>query len=351
MNVKVGDRVKFLNEKGKGIITKIINKTTVGVTIEDGFEIPYAISNLVVETEKGAAGKNTIIQPLSAVKAAQPVERELLHPVSHTKIEEEEGIYLAFSPENPKDLSHSNINVWLVNHTAYTILFTYSLWSNGYYQTVETGEIADLNADLMQTIQRKELNDHRNFKIDVLFFSESEHDHQHPVSNVIKLKPIKLYKENAFRENDFISDKALIFPVYKVNEGVQDPEAYMITEKKLSKILFQKGASATKPKTSKPHATNNPANEMEIDLHIEELLDDYSNMSNAEIIQVQLNYFQNALDKAMNEHFKKLIVIHGVGNGRLKQEVRAIIATNAALKYYDASYARFGFGATEIVFF
>jgi hypothetical protein len=352
MNVKVGDKVKFLDEKGKGIITKIINKTTVGVTIEDGFEIPYAISNLVVETDKSAAEKNTIIQPLSsAIKQIQPAEPELLHPISHATIEEEEGIHLAFSPENAKDISHSNINVWLINHTSYTILFTYSVWNNGNYLTLETGEIADLNADLMQTIHRKELNDHRNFKIDVLFFSEQLHDHQHPVSNVIKLKPIKLYKENAFQQNGFIPDKALIFPVYKLNDGQQAPEAYMITEKKLSTILFQKSKVTEKPKTSKPHANNNPANEMEIDLHIEELLDDYSNMSNAEIIQVQLTCFQKALDKAMNEHFKKLIVIHGVGNGRLKQEVRALIASHSALKYYDASYARFGFGATEIVFF
>jgi hypothetical protein len=352
MNVKVGDKVKFLNEKGQGIITKIINKTTVGVTIEDGFEIPYTIANLVVETEKSEGEKNTIIQPLSlVVKPVHHIEQKPTHPASHTKIEEEEGIYLAFSPEKAKDISHSDINVWLVNHTSYTILFTYSIWNNGNYMTLETGEIAGLNVDLMQTIHRNELNDHRNFKIDVLFFNEKLHDHQHPVSNVIKLKPIKLYKENAFQENGFISDKALIFPVYKLNEGSPDSEAYMITEKKLSKILFQKSKVVDRPKTSKPHANNNPANEMEIDLHIEELLDDYSNMSNAEIIHVQLTYFQNALDKAINEHFKKLIVIHGVGNGRLKQEVRALIAASTALKYYDASYARYGFGATEIVFF
>jgi hypothetical protein len=350
MNVKVGDKVKFLNEKGQGIVTKIINKTTVGVTIEDGFEIPYSISNLVVESDKNTVEKNTIIQPLS-VKPVQQAEQESLHPVAHSEIEEEEGIYLAFSPENAKDISHSSINVWLINHTTYTILFTYSIWNNGSYVTLEAGEIGDRSTDLMQTIHRKELNDHRNFKIDVLFFSEREYDHQHPVSNVIKLKPIKLYKENAFQRNGFIDDKALIFPVYKMTDDAQDTEAYLITDKKLSKILFQKSSSSNTSKTSKPHLANNPASEMEIDLHIEELLDDYSNMSNAQIIQVQLNYFQNALDKAMNEHLKKLIVIHGVGNGRLKQEVRAIIATNPSLKYYDASYARFGFGATEIVFF
>ncbi len=349
MNFKVGDKVKFLNEKGNGVVTRIINKNTVGVTIEDGFEIPYATSNLVNETDKNITLVVPVVAEQNRVKSA--VQEYVQSPVQPFIKEEKEGVYLGFSPENAKNITGSSINVWLMNHTSYTILFTYSVWNNGNYLTLETGSIKGMDVELVQTIHRKELNDHRNFKIDALFFKEKAHEHQSPVSNIIKLKPIKLYKENAFKENGFIQDKALIFTVYKLNDKQEVFEPYMITEKKLSKILFQKSKTPEKPKVSKPHVNNNPANEMEIDLHIEELLDDYSNMSNAEIIQVQLKYFQNALDKAMNEHFKKLIVIHGVGNGRLKQEVRALIATNSSLKYYDASYARYGFGATEIVFY
>lgn len=345
MNVKIGDKVKFLNEKGQGIVTRIINKTTVGVTIEDGFEIPYSISDLVSETDKKITSQdvNTAIT-LSSENKKKPVQSI----VSSTVEEKEEGIYLGFSPENPKNVSGSDINVWLINHTAYSILFTYSIWNNGDYQTLETGNIERFSSELVQTIKRRELNDHRNFKIDALFFKKTGYEHQYPISNVVKLKPIKLYKEHAFKENAFIQDPALLFDVCKLND---DPEPYMITEGKLSKILFQKSPALNKQKNSKPHASNNPANEMEIDLHIEELLEDYSNMSNAEIIKFQLSYFQNALDKAINEHFKKLIVIHGVGNGRLKQEVRNLIDSTGSLKYHDASYARYGFGATEIVFY
>lgn len=346
MNLKIGDKVKFLNERGQGVVTRIINKTTVGVTVEDGFEIPYAISNLVAETDKNVP----VLTARSGKSAAdrQETKSENLIPHSVSK-EEVEGIYLGFSPESPKNRSGSDINVWLINHTSYSILFTYSIWNNGQYNMVETGSITGFDTELVQTILRNELNDHRNFKIDALFFKKQEYEHQSPVSNIIKLKPIKLYQENVFKENGFIADKALIFPVYLLNDE-ETPEPYMITEKKLSKILFQKSRALETAKISKPHATNNPGNEMEIDLHIEELLDDYSNMSNAEIIQVQLTYFQNALDKAINDHLRRLIVIHGVGNGRLKQEVRTLLDIHA-LKYYDASYARYGFGATEIAFY
>ena len=148
-------------------------------------------------------------------------------------------------------------------------------------------------------------------------------------------------------ENSFISERSLIMDVFRM--GMPLPQETPAAKSNLSKILLQKQLHSDAPKRSKPHANHNPANEMEIDLHIEELLDDYSRMSNAEIIQVQLRHFQQALDKAITERYRKLTVIHGVGNGRLKQEVRNIIAANSALRFYDGSYARYGFGATEII--
>nr|MCU0517076.1 hypothetical protein [Oscillatoria sp. Prado101] len=41
-----GDKVKFLNQPGGGIVSKIISKTMVNVMIADGFEIPTLTSEL-----------------------------------------------------------------------------------------------------------------------------------------------------------------------------------------------------------------------------------------------------------------------------------------------------------------
>jgi len=342
MNFKIGDKVRFLNEKGEGTISKIINKTTVGIIIEDSFEIPCLVSDLVIiHDETKAPLKEKSISLTTTVSAEVKIK-------NITDNNEEEGINIAFSPEKANDIAHSDFNVWLINHTAYKILFSYSILQNENYITIESGELAALESMLIETIDRKVLDDYSVFKIDALFFNEEEHDYQLPISEVIKLKPIKLYKDNAFIENSFISEKALVINVSRLAD-FEEEESISAPKIDLSKILFQKQNHSDTPKKSKPHSNNNPANEIEIDLHIEELLDNYSGMSNAEIIQVQLKHFQKTLDKAINGHYRKLVVIHGVGNGRLKQEVRAILSSYNNLRFYDGSYSKYGFGATEVV--
>ena len=338
MHFKIGDKVRFLNEKGEGIISKIINKTTVGVTIEDGFELPFAVSELL-----------TIPKDPTSPSPSKIVEEPVFFNETTSKSiitkEEQEGIYMAFSPEKMNDIAHSDFNVWLINYTGYQILFSYSIVSAKGFKTVETGTIQAFENLLVETIDRKLLTESSNFKVDILFFNEQEHVYQAPISEIVKLKPIKLYKENAFADNNFISEKALIINITKINTLEEQIETPKID---LSKILLQKRSHFEPHKKSKPHISNNPAYELEIDLHIEELVDTHAGMSNAEIIQIQLKHLQRAIDKAIAEHCRKLVVIHGVGNGRLKSEVHAIL-DSLKLRYHDGSYAKYGFGATEIV--
>lgn len=340
MKFKIGDNVRFLNEKGEGTITKIINKTTVGVTVSDGFEIPYVVSELVF-----VANENQQKQTIPVVET--PVERHEIKQIAKFNKEDKKGIYMAFSPEKPNDIANSDINAWLINYTDYKIAFTYSVLQQGKFVTIEVDAAEAFEPILLETIDRRQLHEFSNFKIDVLFYDTKEHEHVPPLSELVKLKPIKLYKDNAFVRNNFITEKALIMPVSFTDS--KDDTLNLNPNTDLAKMLFRKKTEqASAVKTSKPHLHNNPESEMEIDLHIEELMDNFSGMSNFEIVQVQLNSFKKALDEAVNGHYRKLIVIHGVGNGRLKQEVRNILATHNNLRFYDASYAKYGFGATEV---
>ena len=89
----------------------------------------------------------------------------------------------------------------------------------------------------------------------------------------------------------------------------------------------------------------------EFDLHIEELIDDYTGLTNAEIVTIQLNHFRKCLDEAILGNKRKIIFIHGVGKGTLKNEMDKIFKTYESITFYDASYARYGFGATEVIIY
>jgi hypothetical protein len=90
--------------------------------------------------------------------------------------------------------------------------------------------------------------------------------------------------------------------------------------------------------------------EIEIDLHIEELIDSHRGMSNGEILNVQMANFKRELNVAIRRKAKKLIVIHGVGEGTLKSEIaRELYEHYPNLDYHDASYRKYGYGATEII--
>lgn len=51
--MKIGDKVRFLNEVGGGVIASFVDKNTVMVTDESGFDMPFLRSDLVViETDE-----------------------------------------------------------------------------------------------------------------------------------------------------------------------------------------------------------------------------------------------------------------------------------------------------------
>ena len=89
--------------------------------------------------------------------------------------------------------------------------------------------------------------------------------------------------------------------------------------------------------------------EAEVDMHIWRLTDNYSRMTNGEMLNLQLNFFKRCLESAIDNNYTKVVFIHGVGNGRLKQEIRQILDEFAYIEYHNASMEKYGVGATEVL--
>jgi hypothetical protein len=88
-----------------------------------------------------------------------------------------------------------------------------------------------------------------------------------------------------------------------------------------------------------------------IDLHIEKLSDDWKHLSNYEILSLQLKTFEKYYDLALAHIQPTLTVIHGVGEGRLRDEIHDILRLKKEVKSFVNQYhPLYGYGATEIFF-
>ena len=104
-----------------------------------------------------------------------------------------------------------------------------------------------------------------------------------------------------------------------------------------------------KTPTSKPKERNAP--KMEVDLHIHQLTNSYRGMSNYDMLNIQMETAKRQLEFAMNKRIQKIVFIHGVGEGVLKEELKYLFGRYDNVKYYDADYQKYGLGATEVYIF
>ena len=85
-----------------------------------------------------------------------------------------------------------------------------------------------------------------------------------------------------------------------------------------------------------------------IDLHMENLMDTHHHMANHQIVLFQLDYCKRGIDKHINKGTREFVIIHGVGNGKLKEEVRHLLHSYPSLSYMDEHYSDRGMGATKV---
>lgn len=87
---------------------------------------------------------------------------------------------------------------------------------------------------------------------------------------------------------------------------------------------------------------------MEVDLHIHNLVDRSGQLSNFEMLNIQLEHTRKKIEFAIEKRIKRIVFIHGVGQGVLKAELYTLFRRYDQVEFYDADYQKYGLGATEI---
>ena len=85
-------------------------------------------------------------------------------------------------------------------------------------------------------------------------------------------------------------------------------------------------------------------NVIKVDLHIDNIDDDYLFLTNYEIVQKQLVKCERILLSALNSKTQRLIIVHGIGQGVLKNEVHKLL-NRFKLRYFESING----GSTEVM--
>ena len=360
MKFKVGDKVKFLNEHGGGVISKVISSNLVHVKIEDGFEIPTMAAELVKVEENGQKASHLFMDEGrynpggDDYRERFDVQEEIVFDDRSSPLEifqakgrDKKGVYMAFVPQDQKWLLTGLLDVYLINYTDYDILFSMFLRKeNGAWECMDYDAVKSNTKILLNSIEREKIEKWSYGVVQVLYHKDISSKILLPANCTFSFKPAKLFRENVYLDTSFISGKSFILMLNET--GIQPAAAESELDEKYDDEIKTQIAKPKKPEeVINKHKTS--PREATVDLHIGELVDDYSKMNNTEMLNYQLNYFVRCLESAIKGYLTKVTFIHGVGDGGLKSKMLEILKEYDNVKVNDASLKKFGYGATEVL--
>lgn len=341
--IKIGDRVRFLNDVGGGVVTSFVNKNMVNVESQDGFEIPYPISQLVNISEAERMEQGIAPEPEAA--PTQPDQKPELTKNEGMKLagKESPDFYFCFVPDDSKNPLSGQTSLYLVNDSNFTVLYHYSHVKDEQLNSVKYGTVESNSKVALENIDQSDLVDLPDFAFQLLYFQDEENEMHPSVSKKFKVSPVKFYKEKSFQPNVFFRKNAMVL---QITPNILTTELDKLTDEDLKKVVKAKESVTTVQATAK----KKPAETVEVDLHIQELLDDTKGLSNREMLEIQLEKVESEMSAAIKSHVKRIVFIHGLGQGVLKQEVIKLLQSKFPKYYFqDASFKEYGYGATMVI--
>ena len=231
-----------------------------------------------------------------------------------------------------------SLKIYLVNHTSRAMHFQYKLNYAGKPDFNLNNELSPSKDFYLHDIPFENLNDSPVFEFDFTLVNPEKSKAAHFETS------LKLRAKQVFTRIDEIRKKGEASFAYRLFENY--PDKPFEEEKAGYASAGKQGNKIYDAKLGRQHLE--PA-KYEVDLHIEKLTPEWRNFSNFEKLTLQLNTFEKYLDLAVAHHQHNLIVIHGVGTGKLKDEIHEILKSRREVRSFINQYdPRYGYGATEI---
>jgi dsDNA-specific endonuclease/ATPase MutS2 len=333
MKYEVGDKIIVLHSDEEGKVVEIMNDKMVMIEVRgvkfpaymDQIDFPY----FKMFTQKKIVEKKKIfVDNIKKEKAP-------------ARVKTVDGVFLSLVPVYDKDIFDDDIveklKVYLINHNEETYQFKYNLTFAGESSFELLSSIRGLNDFYLHDINFEDISDSPCFEFE--FSLETPEKKKAPYfEHILKLRGKQIFKKieelKSSNEASFSYELFLVYPD-KVEEEKMDLS-------KLSNAGFKIYDIAKVKEHLQPARTV-------VDLHIEKLLDKWQHLSSGEIITLQLETFEKYLELAHWHHLKEFIVVHGIGEGKLKEEIHERLNHKKYVKSFVNRYHHlYGYGATEI---
>ena len=225
--MRIGDRVRFLNEIGGGRVAGFQGKNIVLVEDEDGFQVPMLMTEVVVVGDEDY-GTGHMIEVRSEKREVrecrdkrseedeEPEPEEKPITFKAKPIERKGGdrlsAYLAFVPMDMKELSQTRFESYLINDSNYYLRYVYMTGENNAWTVRAEGELEPNTKEFMEEFGREDLNGLEHCCVQMIAYKRDKTFLLKPTINAqLNVDTVKFYKLHAFRENDFFEQPALIY--------------------------------------------------------------------------------------------------------------------------------------------
>lgn len=339
--MKIGDKVRFLSEVGGGTVRGFQGKDVALVEDESGFEIPMLIREcVVIQTDQ-------YNRPVKETQSAPPIveEKPITYKLPEIKGNNALNLYLAFVPEEPKAISSTDYDTYIVNDSNYVIDYVYLYRVDAGWKLKYRGRVEPNMKEYIETFGKQNLNDMECLSFHAIAYKEGyTFSLKAPIQRELKIDTTKFYKLHSFTQTDFFDEPALLYTIIK-NDNTASTE---IDGKALEKALQSKKHIEEQPATSSISKKATPEI-IEVDLHIHELLDDTTGMSNKDMLDYQLKTLHETIATYKHKRGQKIVFIHGKGDGVLRKAILDELKKKYnQMQWQDASFREYGFGATML---
>ncbi len=329
MKFTIGDKILLKQSGEEGHVTDYINKEMIEVEV-NGTRFPVYINEIDHPYLKWFTEKKAKKEPVYSEQL--PVEK-----VAFRKPRLAKGIYLSFVPvfktEEMEDIV-DHVKIHLINEMPHPVKFVYDVQLLQASEFKHEGTLHAFGDIYLHKIAYADMNDQPRFNWQL---TDTTNKDLAPADGVLRIRPQKLFEHI----NDVLHKGTPTFSYLLTSEFLPPKKVkkeHYIPTVKPDYITGTNISKLEKPKT-------------EVDLHIEALVGDADGMSNAEIIKIQLDALQRYLQLAIVNKQERMVAIHGLGKGKLKDEVHKILKnTPEVFIFTNEWHGRYGFGATEIYF-